>query len=1079
MIALTLVKLGRFFVSYKSAFNSRSMKASSLRTSASLAVLCFAMSPVAVYAQDAAVAAEPEEEEILVKGIRASLAGAQNIKQDSDTVVDAITAEDIGALPDRSVTEALQRVPGIAINRFAGSNNSDSFSVEGSGVLIRGLTFVRAEFNGRDAFAANGGRQLGFADVSPEFLSNVIVSKNLTAEMIEGGLAGTVNLITRVPFDKKGLQVGFTLEGSYSDFAKKTTPQGSLLVSNTWDTGAGTFGLLGSVSYSRLKGQADGVQVTNIETRTNLPGASGPDGIAGNADDVTLYAPIGGQFRRQEYDRDRTGISVAGQWESSDGVGLLTLQYTRADSTLDTTEHTFETLSDQDQGRRFLSRPLAGTEYTYNDDGVFESGYITDSGEGWRSGDTNSPTAQVPTGGAQTHLAKHQVHQETRNEDFGVNLKLKPTDRLTFNFDAQYTKASLDNLDFTVFGSNFADTEVDLTGKLPSVIHHKPTQTRPSWATPNPALESATDAGYFLSKDYTFWRAAMDHVEQSDGDEFALRADGAYEFGDESFLKRVKFGTRFTAKDQTVRDAGYNWGTLSEIWGGNPGSAVFMNEFGGDRTQQFTFDNFFRGDTNGPLGGNYYSGDLVKDYQGSSDFFQSIYAEANRQGFANAANAWRPLALGRARDGNFGTALGRENELVPGTVFLASDISRAKENSNSAYAMLSFGNDRYAEGLKISGNVGIRYVTTRLSSVGSVRFADGGTENYTTACAPIVNPDPNGPPTIPSTNPICTLTPERYAQIGQFLDGNTSNGNVAKNSYSNWLPSLNLKLQVNPELQFRVAASRAMARPDFKYISNFQQIGGGFTQDGYILRATGDNPYLKPQLSDQFDVSAEWYFDKVGSITVAGFYKSLKDMFYDSVTRVSITNNGRTESVLLAGPSNFSDGRGKIKGFEVGYQQTYDFLPGFLSGLGFSGNYTYVTSKGIPTNLLDVTSQTPTVTPGTLPLEQLSKHTVNASLFYEKGPLSLRGSYNWRSRFLLNARDNIYPYFPIYHEATGQLDASIFYSVTPNVKIAIQAVNLLNETVKTEQQFTASGLTAPRSYFTTDRRVSFGIRGSF
>ena len=87
-------------------------------------------------------------------GIRQSLANAQAIKRNADTVVDAITAQDIGALPDRSVTEALQRVPGVSINRFAGSNDPDHFSVEGSGVVVRGLNFVRSEFNGRDAFAA-------------------------------------------------------------------------------------------------------------------------------------------------------------------------------------------------------------------------------------------------------------------------------------------------------------------------------------------------------------------------------------------------------------------------------------------------------------------------------------------------------------------------------------------------------------------------------------------------------------------------------------------------------------------------------------------------------------------------------------------------------------------------------------------------------------------------------------------------------------------------------------------------------------------------------------------------------------
>ena len=122
----------------------------SLRAGGSLFAIGCLLASAAAHAQDdpsaaaAADAAADDEGAIIVTGIRASLESAQNIKRNADTVVEAITAQDIGALPDRSVTEALQRVPGISINRFAGSNDPDHFSVEGSGVVIRGLNFVRS-----------------------------------------------------------------------------------------------------------------------------------------------------------------------------------------------------------------------------------------------------------------------------------------------------------------------------------------------------------------------------------------------------------------------------------------------------------------------------------------------------------------------------------------------------------------------------------------------------------------------------------------------------------------------------------------------------------------------------------------------------------------------------------------------------------------------------------------------------------------------------------------------------------------------------------------------------------------------
>ena len=212
----------------------------------------------------------PSSNAIVVTGIRQSLANAQQIKRNSDTVVDAITAQDIGALPDRSVTEALQRVPGIEINRFAGSNDPDHFSVEGSGVTVRGLTFVRSEFNGRDTFSTGVyGQAINFSDVPSELLGSVQVYKNATADLIEGGLAGTVNLNTRLPFDKKGWQIGFDLEANYGDMRKKWTPTGSLLVRNPWDTGIGRIGLLADISYSRLKSRSDGIQISNFQLRNN------------------------------------------------------------------------------------------------------------------------------------------------------------------------------------------------------------------------------------------------------------------------------------------------------------------------------------------------------------------------------------------------------------------------------------------------------------------------------------------------------------------------------------------------------------------------------------------------------------------------------------------------------------------------------------------------------------------------------------------------------------------------------------------------------------------------------------------
>ena len=174
--------------------------------------------PAVVQAQEAV----NQIEEVVVRGNRASLRSAAEIKRQADTFVDAISAVDIGVLPDRSVLEAMQRVPGVSIERV-GQGWPDYFSVEGRGVAIRGMSATRSEFNGRDAFHASG-RGLSFGDIAPELLGGVNIYKNQTADMIEGGIGGTVSLLTRKPFDQEGQLVAINAEGRWATLITNGTP---------------------------------------------------------------------------------------------------------------------------------------------------------------------------------------------------------------------------------------------------------------------------------------------------------------------------------------------------------------------------------------------------------------------------------------------------------------------------------------------------------------------------------------------------------------------------------------------------------------------------------------------------------------------------------------------------------------------------------------------------------------------------------------------------------------------------------------------------------------------------------------
>lgn len=1104
-----------------------------LRAGASAVVLGSAIGASAAFAQDQQAPAEPEAQdtvaaeepvaEIIVSGLRQSLANAQSVKRNSDTVVDAITAQDIGALPDRSVTEALQRVPGVAINRFAGSNDPDHFSVEGSGVVVRGLNFVRSEFNGRSAFAAGvGGQALNFADVPAELLGSVIISKNATAESIEGGLAGTVNLNTRKPFDNNGFKFAFSGEANYGDFRKEWTPTLSGLISNTWDTDKGRFGLLASASYSRIKSRADGLQVANYQTRDGrlvnaantdgvrvcrnpLPGTTntallppggsacgvfGAAGVDGFADYATSrVAPVGGQFRTQEFDRERFGIAASAQFESIDGKTLITAEFIRSASTNKWGEYTFETAPDlaeystyplgcqqNDAGPNRINPdgtngdptaraqcPIGGfTDYLYNDAGLFQSGYIVNASNGWRGNPGTSPF--VPIGGLQQSLARRQVNDEVTNEDYSINLRTELTDRLTVELDAQYATSRKQNLDFSVFGSSFADQELDISGDLPVIIPRKPQFLGYTWSTPGADLANATEAQYFTDPRFQFWRAAMDHIEDSTGTQYAFQADFGYEFDDDAFIRKAKWGARYQDRDQTVRYTTYNWGMLSETWSGD--RPVNFADTPTDLSQRYDFPNFFRGKVPGPPGAFYYAGDLVGDYEGAVADFQSIQNRARALG---ASPTWLPAAA-------------RQNAIA-GTPYLPAEIQPIAQQDSAAYLQLDFGTDAlFGGGIRLSGNIGVRYVNTSIRSQGSIgvpsRQALNILEPFSVRCAAVVPPGapPGTQPQVPGG--VCNLGAAGYAQLQTFAGDGVTVNDVANVSYDFWLPSLNLKFGVSNDVILRFAASKVLTRPDNSYVRNFVNIGLGGSGE---LTAEAGNPFIRPATAWQFDLTAEWYFDTVGSLTFNAFYKDIKDFFYQQITNRQITSNGITRDVLVRGPANF-DQNGKIKGFELAYQQTYDFLPKPFDGLGVAANYTYIESEGLPNTFLNTGEPVnpSTIPPGNLPLEQLSKHNVNATIFYEKGPISMRAAYNWRSRFLLTPADVIFPFYSIFNEATGQLDASIFLNLTKSIRVGVQGVNLLDEVTKTTQAYTGDpGVLAPRSFFMNDRRFSFIVRGNF
>src|ERR1700675_3249600 len=233
--------------------------------------LRLAQATASTQTDQSATANNPSEpgaiQEIVVVGVKQALATSQEFKKDANTFVDSISATDLGAFPDQSASDALQRLPGISVNRLQSNDDSTHPSGEPTNTLIRGLTKVRTEFNGRDTFTADNGRGLNFNDISPELLSGVDAYKNQTADMIEGGIAGTVDMKTRLPFDQEGHVLVGSLQGAYGSLSGgQVTPAYSVLFSDSIRTDFGRFGLLLDYARSHVITETQSVIDDKIDT---------------------------------------------------------------------------------------------------------------------------------------------------------------------------------------------------------------------------------------------------------------------------------------------------------------------------------------------------------------------------------------------------------------------------------------------------------------------------------------------------------------------------------------------------------------------------------------------------------------------------------------------------------------------------------------------------------------------------------------------------------------------------------------------------------------------------------------------
>ena len=278
---------------------------------------------------------------------------------------------------------------------------------------------------------------------------------------------------------------------------------------------------------------------------------------------------------------------------------------------------------------------------------------------------------------------------------------------------------------------------------------------------------------------------------------------------------------------------------------------------------------------------------------------------------------------------------------------------------------------------------------------------------------------------------LVELVEEGATYEGVVLDDDmvfvTPNG--FENSYTDWLPSASLKFEAVENVLLRAGVFKSVVRP-----------GIGKIAPRFIVEENDEderegefgNPELDPYRAWNFDVSAEWYFAPDGVVQVGAFYKRISDFIVDAEFDADdapfngVYNGISFDEAVI--PVNGETAT--VKGLEFNYAQVLTFLPGALDGFLVGFNYTYTDAEG------DVFGRT-------IPLPAASKHNYNASLGYEKGPISLRATAAYRGEYLdelgSDAEEDRYV------KSHMQIDLSAKYKLTDNLRVYAEFVNVNNE----------------------------------
>lgn len=1042
-----------------------------------LAIGC-ALYGVHAYAQEPVVASTSDEqvEEVLVKGVRASQAKAIDIKRNSAVVVDSIVAEDIGKLPDMTITDSLQRVTGVQIKREAN---------EGTSLNIRGMPQVLTTLNGEQFLSPWNITDVGanYSDVPASMIRGVDVYKSQGANAIAGGISGVVDLKTIRPMS---LEDGFTAnlkleasQGSRSDKEMKSdgttgsrTPDDNINVFVGYkfnDRVAVTVGGYTSTTYN-ANYQMNQTQVFGfLDQRNGTP--IDPYDLNGNGDLVSDWYLVPTTFGVESsfMERERDGGSASIEVVLNDNFTLRgDVFYTKMDQfdryvtarfDGESTPWAYQVNSDLRGPDNIFGDEYAGLApaVQYKDNGLYNAilpgsifspagqfSYVDDAGQtqtrnlqALRVANVFAPAFESVSG---TRINRTGAINSNIQLDYDNQDNIKASVRYI------YAEAEKESRFANLKQGNPAWNWVDVDG-----VNGKDKIT--------PYAVTVDYRGEFPSFSYTADLANADNLvfyqsEANGNDTNAtlniLRADLTYSLN-KGILDSVDVGARYGVRDADYTKFYYVTPTgrydndqripvnkrnqlLSgnQIWQRYPDFRRFdYNQETQELRDAGLYDNGFRADDS-----------LIVPFSDFGPF----------KGFENGVAAVNPAAWDNPLD--------FMNRLYPGTKTVDDPAYayKVEEASAEGYVQLNLDDQEGVFGIPYSGNVGLHVLRT-----------DRTVERNKV------------PEVLDIYNSIGYVD---YQKLAFVYDVETND-----RSFTQVLPSVNLNFFPHDDVIVRVGAAKTTSRNNLDNVgaglslwltkcpktdengNRVMYVNGSGQLVGEDVTCTGGgedkgNIDIKPWEANVYNFSTEWYFDENAIVglglfmidvdtAVQSFQERRNFIDADGIDRGNTGNVWVSENVSAS----------SLYGMELGYKQPFTFLPSFLSSTGIEFNYTYSESDSGDEDLYG----------NSLPLQSNSKHQSNMILWYDKDGLNVRLAYNWKSeeyegRAGLNTSGQ-----PInlgnWIEPTGYLDLSVSYWVNDHLSFSLAGTNLTEESKKSYAQFEDQ----VQSIWVQERRYTAGV----